>query len=146
MGLLSNAKFQRVDQMSRKYQEIRDCIHLEHTVSPCWGRFSVGTLTDSLPQDQKISVALRDAIMGTYSTREGVGIHAYLPPKGKSRRGITPRKPESPVRGTNRKSGRFCNIQKENPATCQVCLPPERIMAPPLPLVNTRRRNHVRTS
>lgn len=73
MGLLSNAKFQRVDQMSRKYQEIRDCIHLEHTVSPCWGRFSVGTLTDSLPPDQKISMASRDVIVGTYSSREGVG-------------------------------------------------------------------------
>lgn len=98
MGLLSNTKFQRVDQMSRKYQEIRDCIHLEHTVSHCWCRFSVGTLTDSLPQDQKINMASRDAIVGTYSNREEVGISAYLPLKGKSRRGMTPRKPESPVR------------------------------------------------
>ena len=91
-------------------------------------------------------MASRDAIVVTYSNRERVGIHAYLPLKGRSRRGITPRKPESPVRGTVRKSGRFCNIQKENPAICQVCLPPERIMAPPLPLVNIRLRNHIGTS
>lgn len=49
-------------------------------------------VTNSLPPDQKISIK-RLVIVGTYSNGEGVGIRAYLPLKGKSRRGITPRKP-----------------------------------------------------